>query len=68
LKLINPKCTCGKRMKSAGKGKGYKCPSCGLKLRNGRKEKTEVLRNIKEGFYETPPSARRHLSKPIVRN
>ena len=68
LKLINPKCTCGKRMKSAGKGKGYKCPSCGLKLRNGRKETTKVLRNIKEGFYETPPSARRHLSKPIVRN
>lgn len=64
---LNPKCDCGKRMKSAGKGKGYKCPKCGRKLRNGVKEKIEIQRTIKKGFYEVPPSARRHLSKPLVR-
>ena len=63
----NPLCECGKRMKSAGSGKGYKCPKCGAKLRNGNKNMVEAKRNIKKGFYEVPPSARRHLSKPLVR-
>jgi tRNA(Ile2)-agmatinylcytidine synthase len=64
---INPLCECGKRMKSTGTGKGYKCPRCGNKIRNDSKEKIEVERSIKTGFYEVPPSARRHLSKPLVR-
>ena len=68
FQLKNPTCQCGKRMKSAGTGKGYKCPKCGTKMREGKKEQIEIPRNIKEGFYEAPPSARRHLSKPIVRN
>jgi len=67
VQLKNPICHCGKRMKSAGTGKGYKCPSCGSKVREGKKEKIELSRKIEKGFYETPPSARRHLSKPIVR-
>jgi tRNA(Ile2)-agmatinylcytidine synthase len=64
----NPICSCGKRMKSAGKGKGYKCPNCGAIIRVDEKEIVTIPRNIKKGFYEVPPSARRHLSKPIVRN
>ncbi len=64
----NPLCKCGKRMKSAGKGKGYKCIKCGRKLRKGTKNFFELKRNIKKGFYEVPPSARRHLSKPLVRD
>ncbi|WP_048191501.1 tRNA(Ile)(2)-agmatinylcytidine synthase [Methanobacterium sp. SMA-27] len=67
LRLLNPICDCGKRMKSAGAGKGYKCPICGAKIRDGKKERIEISRNIEKGFYETPPSARRHLSKPIIR-
>ena len=63
----NPKCDCGKRMKSAGTGKGYKCPKCGSKSGEDKKETVKIQRSIKKGFYETPPSARRHLSKPIVR-
>ena len=63
----NPICECGKRMKSAGKNKGYKCMNCGFKLRYGTKNLIEVKRNIKKGFYEVPPSARRHLSKPLIR-
>ena len=65
--IKNPMCDCGKRMKSAGTGKGYKCPKCGSKLGEDEKEMVKIQRNIKKGFYETPPSARRHLSKPIVR-
>lgn len=60
----NPVC-CGKRMKSMGKEQGFRCSKCGLR-------KTEqvietVHRNISTGSYEVPPSARRHLSKPLVR-
>ncbi|MBI5679940.1 MAG: DUF1743 domain-containing protein [Methanobacterium sp.] len=66
-KTQNPICECGKRMKSAGSGKGFKCIKCGLKLREGIKDKIEIERDLKTGFYEVPPSARRHLSKPLVR-
>jgi tRNA(Ile2)-agmatinylcytidine synthase len=56
-------------MKSAGKNKGYKCPKCGNKIGEDEevKEKRVVERNISKGFYEVPPSARRHLSKPLIR-
>jgi tRNA(Ile2)-agmatinylcytidine synthase len=54
-------------MKSAGRGKGYKCPHCGLKVIDAPKEKVEIERDLEEGFYEVPPSARRHLGKPLVR-
>jgi tRNA(Ile2)-agmatinylcytidine synthase len=64
----NPRCKCGKRMKSAGKNKGYKCPSCGSKFQEAAKEIVEMERQVYEGFYEVPPSARRHLSKPLIRN
>lgn len=64
----NPVCICGKRMSSAGKNKGYKCKRCGRKVSSTEKEKTEISRKLLEGmFYETPVSARRHLSKPICR-
>ncbi|MGZ7116341.1 MAG: TiaS agmantine-binding domain-containing protein [Methanobacterium sp.] len=63
----NPVCKCGKRMKSAGKGKGFKCIKCGAKIRDDVKEFIEVKRELETGFYEVPPSARRHLSKPIIR-
>ena len=68
VQFRNPICDCGKRMKSAGSGKGYKCPKCGVKIRDEEKMTIKIPRNIKKGFYEAPPSARRHLSKPIVRN
>ncbi|HEX7627619.1 MAG TPA: tRNA(Ile)(2)-agmatinylcytidine synthase [Candidatus Methanoperedens sp.] len=62
--LRNPVC-CDKRMKSMGKKQGYRCDKCGAI----RKEQViETLqRNISEGFYEVPPCARRHLSKPLIR-
>ena len=61
-----PACTaCGKRMTSAGKGKGYKCKKCGAKAQDP--EMKEVLRDLKAGWYEVPPTARRHLAKPLCR-
>jgi tRNA(Ile2)-agmatinylcytidine synthase len=62
--LRNPLC-CGKRMKSSGRGQGYRCEKCGAKAKEQIVEAVE--RNISTGFYEVPPSARRHLSKPLIR-
>ncbi len=56
---------CGYRMTSAGKNKGYKCRRC-----DGRSNDPEIVRKGREvviGWYEVPPSARRHLAKPLVR-
>ncbi len=63
----NPLCICGKRMKSAGKDKGFKCSHCGEKIREKSKISKKIRRKITPGFYEVPPSARRHLSKPLIR-
>ncbi len=63
---INPLCSgCGKRMKSAGMGQGYRCRKCGTSAKE--KEILEVKRNIEKGFYEVPPCARRHLAKQLLR-
>lgn len=66
-RYLNPRCKCGKRMKSAGKDKGYKCPRCSDRITDVPKEKMEIQRNLEKGYYEVPPSARRHLSKPLIR-
>lgn len=64
----NPICECGKRMTSAGKNKGFKCKRCGNKIASNEKVPIKISRNLKNGeFYETPVSARRHLSKPLCR-
>ena len=56
---------CGRRMTSAGAGKGYKCRHCGA--RAPLPEVSAVVRTLAPGWYEVPPSARRHLAKPLVR-
>ncbi|MEE1128971.1 MAG: tRNA(Ile)(2)-agmatinylcytidine synthase [Methanobrevibacter sp.] len=64
----NPICECGKRMTSAGKNKGFKCKKCGNKIDSNEKVPIKITRNLKNSqFYETPVSARRHLSKPLCR-
>lgn len=62
--LRNPLC-CGKRMKSMGKGQGFRCVRCGAVKKD--REGGIVGRKIEPGFYEVPSCARRHLSKPLVR-
>jgi tRNA(Ile2)-agmatinylcytidine synthase len=61
-----PVCSdCSKRMTSDGKGKGYKCKTCGAHQKDP--EITEISRALKTGWYEVPPTARRHLAKPLCR-
>ena len=57
--------SCRKRMTSTGHLKGYKCRGCGT-----REKDADILvrdRRIGCGWYEVPPSARRHLAKPLMR-
>jgi tRNA(Ile2)-agmatinylcytidine synthase len=57
--------SCGHRMKSAGRGQGYRCRKC--KLKAEERKKKAMPRDLETGFYEVPPCARRHLSKQLVR-
>ncbi|HOW04308.1 tRNA(Ile)(2)-agmatinylcytidine synthase [Methanospirillum hungatei] len=57
--------SCKKRMTSAGSGKGYKCRRCGNRATTP--EQIIEKRTISSGWYEVPPGARRHLSRPIAR-
>ena len=61
-----PLCTaCNKRMTSDGRGKGWKCKKCDA--RAAEPEIEEIPRSLKTGWYEVPPTARRHLAKPLCR-
>lgn len=67
-KKVNPTCqVCGKRMKSAGRGKGYVCKRCRTRRPPEAARLVKVPREIGVGAYEVPPRARRHLAKPLVR-
>lgn len=64
--FLNPICpSCGKRMESSGRGQEYRCRKC--KTKSLEKIKVELPRKIEKGFYEVPPCARRHLTKPLIR-
>jgi tRNA(Ile2)-agmatinylcytidine synthase len=67
-KSSNPRCSfCGRRMKSIGSGKGYRCRHCGTRAGKSSAEIHPIERNLERGWYEPPVSARRHLSKPLKR-
>jgi tRNA(Ile2)-agmatinylcytidine synthase len=68
IKSENPLCPeCSKRMKSAGSGKGFKCPKCGYRNREGTKLEESIERKIGTGLYLPPLSAHRHLTRPLSR-
>ena len=61
-----PLCSaCSKRMTSDGRGKGYKCKKCSA--RADAPVITRVPRTLTAGWYEVPPTARRHLARPLCR-
>jgi len=65
-RLAAPICPqCGKRMESAGRGQGYRCRRCKTQAPGAVSQSTPC--QLERGFYEVPPCARRHLSKPLVR-
>jgi len=66
VEMANPLCTkCNKRMKSKGRGQGYRCVRCGRTSQNKVEENIE--RKIKEQLYLPVPSAHRHLTRPLQR-
>lgn len=68
LRRENPRClNCGKRMKSEGRGKGYSCKRCKVRLPPNAAKIEEIPREIEAGVFEVPPRARRHLAKPLIR-
>jgi tRNA(Ile2)-agmatinylcytidine synthase len=63
---VTPDCPdCGNSMKSAGRNQGYRCRDCGTAT-DGKVEQA-VDRDLKAGWYEVPPCARRHIAKPLIR-
>ena len=63
---VTPDCPeCGRSMKSAGRNQGYRCRDCGTSA-DGKVEQS-IERDLEAGWYEVPPCARRHISKPLVR-
>jgi tRNA(Ile2)-agmatinylcytidine synthase len=63
---VNPQCPdCNVSMGSAGRNQGYRCSKCSNTADSKNTEKVD--RNIEPGWYEVPPTARRHIAKPLVR-
>lgn len=68
LRKENPVCpSCGKRMKSEGKGKGYSCEKCKKRAPADSAKMVAMKREVDLGAYEVPPRARRHLARPLSR-
>jgi len=68
LLLRNPSCRrCNKRLKSAGRRKGFKCVRCGLSIQSPKKEVSMTERKISTGIYLPSLKAHRHLTKPMIR-
>lgn len=66
--LRNPQCPCcGKRLKSAGREKGFKCDRCYLVIREQQKARIMRARKLIPGVYLPDSKAHRHLTKPLCR-
>jgi len=64
----NPICPkCGKRLKSMGKNKGFKCDKCGSRYPNLGKVEVKFKRETRKGLYITSTRSQRHLTKPFRR-
>jgi tRNA(Ile2)-agmatinylcytidine synthase len=64
----NPICPkCGKRLKSMGRNKGFRCEKCGFRNAGAKKVKIMMKRELEQGLYITSTRSQRHLTKPFVR-
>ncbi len=59
-----PSCKYGPKMKSMGRGKGYRCERCGFRDPRATAHRALAPRGLSEGVYEVCVSARRHLVMP----
>lgn len=55
---------CGRKMKSLGREKGYRCSKCEFRMSNMKPISTKKERKITIGTYDVAVSARRHLVSP----
>lgn len=63
---VTPTCPdCDRTMESAGRNQGYRCRDCRTSAPG--KQAVEIERDLDRGWYEVPPSARRHVARPLVR-
>ncbi len=66
-KVANPRCPeCGKSMKSAGSGSGFRCLRCGTRAEEDEATYRDRPRDLSPGWYEVPSDARRHLARPLA--
>ncbi len=64
----NPACPkCGKRLKSMGRDKGFKCEKCGKRYAELERIAVKVKREVQKGLHITSPRSQRHLTKPFIR-
>jgi tRNA(Ile2)-agmatinylcytidine synthase len=64
----NPTCPeCGKRLKSMGTNKGFRCEKCGFRNSSLEKVKIMLKREVEKGLYITSARSQRHLTKPFRR-
>ena len=66
-KVANPRCTCGKSMKSSGRDGAFRCARCRRRVGRERADYTDLARSIRPGWYQPPVGSRRHLSMPLQR-
>jgi len=74
LKLVpkiiyrNPVCPrCGKRLKSMGRNKDFRCEKCSSRYTGLGKVEVKVKREIGKGLHMTSTRSQRHLTKPFRR-
>lgn len=64
VRMDNPRCKCGRVMRSKGPSTGFKCPACGeFKPRSAAVAVAEKPQ-VAPGWHEVPVIARRHLHRP----
>ncbi len=64
----NPACSkCGKRLKTMGRGKGFRCKKCGARFNDARKVCIAIERDLQPSLYVTSTRSQRHLTKPLSR-
>jgi len=68
IAIENPQCSrCGKHMKSAGEGQGFRCVRCKIAESHESKQVLRKTRVIRPGLYLPDKRAQRHLTKPLSR-
>jgi tRNA(Ile2)-agmatinylcytidine synthase len=68
ITLQNPFCPkCGRRLKSMGTNKGFRCDKCGSRHTDIQKIELKLKRDVRRGLYITSTRSQRHLTKPFRR-